>query len=138
MSHSVVTPERNNSVMPRRLPTGRFRGDEPMLRWPHVLSSQVCSGKSSARPRKSVIGIWVWASMRPGITRHPVASTDRRATVGRSNLRARAERNDRVAVNRQCALLQNATAFIHGDDDAAEHEDIGRNAIGTGVIGVAH
>ena len=76
--------------------------------------------------------------MRPGITKHPVASTIVAATVGRGDLGAGAERKNRVAAKRQRAVGQNGAALVHGDDDAAEHEDVGRGAIGTGVIGVTH
>jgi hypothetical protein len=68
----------------------------------------------------------------------PCGVDDTRSTVGAGDLRAGAERKNRVAAERQCAVGQNGAALIHGDDDAAEHKNVGRDAIGTGVIWVTH
>ena len=68
----------------------------------------------------------------------PCGVDDTRSTVGRGDLRAGAERKNRVAAKRHRAVGQNGAALIHGDDDAAEHENVGHGAIGTGIIGVAH
>ena len=39
--------------------------------------SQTMSSTSSATPRKSVIGTWVWVFTRPGITMRPLVSIAR-------------------------------------------------------------
>jgi len=57
MSHSVVTPERNNSATPRRLAHRTVSGLINRCSAGHTCcSSQVCSGRSSARPRRSARG----------------------------------------------------------------------------------
>ena len=109
-----------------------------MLRRPHVLlepgvQRQVVGEAAKERHRDMGVGV-----DEAGDHQAPCGVDDSRATVGRSNLRARAERNDRIAVNRQRAVRQNGAALIHGDDDAAEHKDIGRDAIGTGFVRVTH
>jgi hypothetical protein len=63
---------------------------------------------------------------------------DGRRMVSRGNLRARPESSDRVAANRQRSIRQDGAMLVHGDDDAPEHEDIGRGAIGSRVIGSTH
>lgn len=80
MSAKVVVPERISSQAARRVPqvtnsgvTFRFSAGQ-MWFW-----SQSISSMSSAMPRKSVMGTWVWVLTRPGRTMRPAASTVARA-----------------------------------------------------------
>ena len=109
-----------------------------MFRRPHVLlepgvQRQVVGEAAEEGHRDVGVGV-----DETGYHQAPCGVDDSRSTVGGSDLRAGAERNDRIAVNRQRAVRQNGAALVHGDDDAAEHENVGRDAIGTGVIGVTH
>src|SRR5215208_1367709 len=67
MSQKVVTPVRTISAAPSRVP----QRTESAVRNSRSAGqmyccSQVSSGRSSASPRKSVIGVWVCAFTRPG------------------------------------------------------------------------
>jgi len=71
---------------------------------------------------------------KTGYHQAPCSVDDTRSAVGRGDLLAGAERKNRVATTRQRSFGQNGAALVHGDDYAAEHEDVGRGAIGTGVV----
>jgi len=71
---------------------------------------------------------------KTGYHQAPCSVDDTRSAVGRGDLRAGAKRKNRVAAKRQRAVGQNGAALVHGDNNAAKHENVGRGAIGTGVV----
>ncbi len=76
MSAKQVVPERIISAAARRVPS---RTKASLIHCPSAgqmcCSSQVISGRSSARPRNRFMAAWVWAFTRPGISRWLPSST---------------------------------------------------------------
>ena len=109
-----------------------------MLRRPHVLlepgvQRQVVGESAEEGHRNVSMGI-----DETGYHQAPCGLDNSRSTVGGGNLCAGAKGDDRVAAKRQRSVGQNGAALVHGDNNAAEHENVGHGAIGTGVVWVTH
>lgn len=59
-------------------------------------------------------------------------------TVSRRDLRSRADDGDRIVLNRDCPIRQDRPGRVHGNDDAAEYQNVGSGLLRTGIIGLAH
>ena len=63
--------------------------------------------------------------MKPGRTSVVRRVDGLRSGVFGFDLRARTDRNDRVAGDRDCAVVVDRARAVHGDDDAAGDQEVG-------------
>ena len=125
MSAKVVVPVRIISHAARRVPQVTNSGvDVGASAGQMYFVSQTMSSTSSATPRKSVIGTWVWVLTRPGITM-PAGGVDRlRGGVARRELARGTDGHDALALHRHRAVLDHAERRVHGHDRAAGEQQV--------------
>ena len=123
----VVVPPSSISRQPRRVPQ-RTKSAETFLASAGKMnfSSQSCSFRSSAMPRKSDMAACVWVLISPGAR---IASGGRAAAspgICASISACVPTADDAIARDRHRAVLDDATLRILGDDIARAPDPVGR------------